>query len=363
MNLKILVSLILTISCSHIKAPKNEGPFFKPVWIKNLDPKHETGNLPMALNSPIIHEGLVFTGHNSGLMGAYELSNGRNVWLAKENSTYHGGPSIYKDQIIYGSSEGRVYSRHFLTGNLKYAVDLGSSIESKAVIVNGRAIFHTRNHKIFCLDVESGKVLWAYKRSVPYSTTIQRVSNPFVSGNNLYAGFGDGYIVALSFDEGVVLWEKKLASGSKFIDVDATVLDIGNEIVVGSIAGDLYGLDPKTGNVLRRLDYSISRSPVRLGGNYFIGTVNGEVVKFDLKFNELKKIKLSDGPIASMAIFKGRVIVATSFGHLKALEPDELQIIGSKFLGHAYSTVYGDIHISEDRMALMSSRNRLYIFK
>lgn len=358
---KYLIILTL-LSCSHIKAPKRDSVVLKPTWIKNHDPQHETGNLPMGLNSPLIHEGLVFGGHNDGAMKAYELSNGRLVWEAEDNSTYHGRVVAFNDQIIYGTTKGRVYSRHYLTGNLMYAIDLDGSVEAVSKVEKGRVLFHTRDHKIFCLDPETGKILWAYKRSVPFSTTIQRSSTPVVFNNNVFVGFADGFVVALSLDEGVVLWEKKLATGSKFIDVDTTPFFNNNEMLISSIAGDLFGLNPSTGVVIRRLDYSISRKPLLYNNHIYVVTTSGELVKFSNTFNEINKVRLSDKSLGPLRVFKNKLIVSSGDGKLFAINPQTLNTVETKYLGHSYSTVYGEMDAKQDYLALISSRNRLYLF-
>ena len=362
MNWKTLLPLILMISCSYMQAPPRTKVQLKTLWIKNHDPAQETGNLPMGLHSPLIYEGIVFSGHNQGKMRAYELSNGRLVWESQDDSTYHGGFAQFKDQVIYGTTKGRVFSRHCLTGNLKYAIDLDGSIESVGQIENGRLLFHTRSHKIFCLDPETGKILWAYKRSVPFSTTIQRASRPVINNNNVYVGFADGFIVSLSLAEGIVLWERKLATGAKFIDVDTTPFFFNNELLVSSLAGDVFGLDPKTGNIIRKLDYSIGRSPVALENHIFIATVSGELVKFSESFNEVDKIKLSDAPLMAFAQFKGKLVVSAADGKVFVVDPLLMEVLEMKLLGHPYSTVYGDMESKENHLAFMSSRNRLFIF-
>ncbi len=359
--LKYIIIFFL-ISCAHIKGPERNSVTLKPSWIKNHDPQYETGNLPISLHSPLIQDGLVFGGHNDGKMKAYEVSNGRLVWEAEDNSTYHSGITHYNDQIIYGTTKGRVYSRHYLTGNLKYAIDLDGSIESISRLDKGRILFHTRNHKIFCLDPETGKILWAYKRSVPFSTTLQKASTPVIFGNNVFVGFADGFIVALTLDEGVVLWEKKLATGSKFIDVDTTAFFNQNELLISSIAGDLYGLNPSTGTVIRRLDYSMTRKPISFNDFIFIVTTSGELVKFSKTLNELNKIRLSDTALGSFSIFKNKIVISSLDGKLYVVDPQTLNVVETKHLGHSFSTVYGEMSTKEDHLALITSRNRLYLF-
>ena len=60
-KLIFLLTLGLLQSCAQIgtvgdfltiETPKNPKANFHPIWIKNLDPVYETGNLPIALNYP-----------------------------------------------------------------------------------------------------------------------------------------------------------------------------------------------------------------------------------------------------------------------------------------------------------------------
>ena len=221
----VLLFILVMSSCSSLKeyAPKAEvadKAKLTPAWIKNLDPSYDSGNLPIGLQTPLVNEGIVYAGHNGGFMEAYELDNGRLVWSEKDGSTYHAGAVAYKDQVIYGTVQGRVISRHGILGTIKYSVDLGASVETRGTIYNGRIFFQLRNHQVFCLDVETGKIIWGYKRSVPYLTTLQRASTPVVYKDKLLVGFADGVFAALSIDEGILLYDTKLSTASKFVDVE-----------------------------------------------------------------------------------------------------------------------------------------------
>ncbi len=355
-------------SCSTLhqwgfKGPKSSKNFFKPIWIKNHDPEYDTGNLPIGLQSPFVHEGIVYAGHGSGEMRAYELSNGRLVWRAKDNGAYHSGPVLMGDYITYGSVEGRVYARHRLNGELLWNVDLGAAIESKGVISRGRLYYHTRNHKIFCLDAKTGKILWAYKRSVPFIATLQRASRPLIDKNKLYVGFADGTVAAFSIEEGILLWENKIVSGPKFIDVDASPLIFNNQLIIGSLSGSLAVMDRENGFVKRKLKYNVSRKPLILDKRLFLGTVNGEIVVLGRNLKEVASRKISDAAISSMALWKGGLAISTVDGHLIYIDPKNLSIKSSIYLGHRSSAVFGELGVREGKLAAYSSRNRLYVFE
>lgn len=367
-----LFSLLLFISsCAAVKNfsmlfdRETSVPEFKTLWAKNLDPIYDSGNLPIALQSPAIHDGLVFVGDNNGFFRAFELDNGREVWKMQDNSSYHSKPVIYKDQVIYGTQDGRVFSRLTISGELKYNVDLGASIEGSGVIHDGKIFFHLRNHQIFALDVETGKILWAYKRSVPYLTTLQRAAKPVVLNNRLYVGFADGTLAALNLEEGLLLFEVKLSTGIKFVDLDNPISVIDGKIFAGVMGGPLHIINADNGAIIKRSDIISSRNPFQEGDELLIPMPNGTIVRTDKNLNILSEKKLFKGAISD---FKenpntGSYFVASTNGEIAELEKRTLEVKRSKHLGHSYSAVFGEVDINQKSIALLSSRNRLYLFQ
>lgn len=366
-----LIVVLFSSSCSQLKTylPKRDSLLiskFNPVWIKNLDPSYDSGNLPIALQSPLIYEGLVYVGHNSGSMQAFELENGKPVWSEFDGSTYHAAPIAYKDQVIYGTVQGRVISRQYTTGKIKYSVDLGASVETKGLIYKGRIFFQLRNHQVFCLDVETGKILWGYKRSISYLTTLQRASAPLVYKDRVLVGLADGTLVALSVEEGVLLFETKLSTASKFVDVDNAAFILNDKIYLGATGSPLSLIDPNTGKILRKADFIASRAPyvnaTDKGEQLLFGTPNGELILTDKNLNIINKVKISEGVITSIVSFKQGLAVSTTAGEIIFVDNKSLFVLEKFHLGHAYSAVFGDMESRENYLSVLSSRNRLYTF-
>lgn len=350
----------VSLSFSAVRSPKK---LLQPAWFKNLDPAYQTGNLPIALNSPLIHEGLLFVGKNDGYMRAYDSESGRLVWEKYDRGDYHAPPVAFGKNIIYGTGEGRIYSRHYMTGKIKYAVDLDAAIESKPVIYKGKLYVHLRNHKIFCLDAITGKIIWAYKRSVPYLTTLQRVSTPLLKRNRVYVGFADGYVAAFSAEDGVLIWERKISSGSKFVDVDVTPVIKGKTLYINSLSNKLSLLDSSTGMLQRKLPYTPSRAPLFTRDGMLIGTVDGEVIKLGKSFQEIKKVKVANSPISSIVEWKNYYVVTSASQTIKLIHKRSLNILENFDLGHSTSAVFGDVVTKDGLLAFLSSRSRLYVFR
>lgn len=362
----VVLSVFLYASCSQIslnlKPVKPKKKFFKASWIKNLDVKYSSGNLPIGLQAPLIVNEMLYIGHNKGSMHAFNISNGREVWSVEEGHPYHSSPIVHGRKLIYGNVEGRLFARERLNGKLIYSIDLGSAVESQPLFYKGRLLVHTRNHKIVCLDAETGKVLWAYKRSVPFLTTLQRVSRPIVLKNKIFVGFADGYVASFGLEEGLLLWESKVVDGAKFIDVDTQPLVFNGKIVVGAQTGHLTVLNPSGGIVERKLKLSTGRSPLVIDDNLLVGTIDGELVIIDGGFNIKKRYKISQDSITSTGLWKGHIIASTTGGDIIAVGKNLAQIKETFSFGNSSSSLFGRLEIKEGKLAAYSSRNRLYVF-
>lgn len=347
---------------SELDTPTKERNPFYAVWIKNLDPSYSSGNLPIGTGSPFMHEDHLYMGDLSGYMRAYDIEKGVLVWEKKESEAINAKASNFEDSIIYGTMSGRLYSRNYLTGKLDYAIDLGSPIESEPVESDGRLYIHLRNHKIISLDAKTGKIIWGYKRSVPFTTTLQRVSKVYPYKNKLLVGFADGNILALSKEEGIVFWEQKISSGLKFVDVDASPIAFNNYIVAGSANDKLKFIDPENGIIKKTIGVIAGHTPVITNSELVVGSIYGDIYRVNSDGVIKKKVKLSKDGISSVVKW-GNGFAVSTVGDKLFYVNDELDIRGEFSLGHSQSAVFGFLQVKDGYLATYSSRNRLYVFK
>jgi outer membrane protein assembly factor BamB len=362
--MKYLLLLIFIAGCGSFKpkAPEKEVTFFKVQWSKNLDPEYISGNLPIGLGAPRIFNDIVYMGSMDGVMTAYDIESGRVLW-SQDDKTPLGGPvEFFKDHVAYGGLNGRLFVRHYLTGALKYAIDLGAPIESAPYFFNDRMIIYLRGHQIVHLDAETGKILWVYKRAVPITTTLQRTTKPLVVGNKIIVGFADGFAGALSIDEGLLLWETKLVEQAKFIDVDLNPLLASGVVITGSPSGDLKAINPDNGAISRTYSVSVLAHPVLKGEQLILGTNDGEIVLMSVGGDILKRVKISEQPISAVGWWKESLVAASFDGKLRAVDPLTLKVVDEFAMGYDYSAVFSDLVFHEDYMTIYTSRNHLYVF-
>lgn len=366
--LKGLLLLVFLTSCAQLKKVplekvERKKSHFNVKWAKNLDPVYNTGNLPIGTASPFIYEDLLFQGNLSGEMIAYDLETGAVIWKEKEDQAINSKATLFKEHIIYGSMSGRLYSRHYLTGKLNFAIDLGDSIESEVTVSQGRMYAHLRNHKIVAMDASTGKVFWSYRRSVPYATTLQRVARVLPFKNKLIVGFADGNLVCLSRDEGVVIWEQKISEGVKFVDVDTDPVYFNGHIVASPAQGKMRFINPENGLIVRTIELTASHAPVKYNNELIVGTVFGEVARIDKSGKVIIKRKISSAGIGSLVPWKEGFAVASMSGQIMQLDAKNLKIKETHELGSDQSAVFGFLQQNNDFLAVYSSRNRLYVFR
>ena len=359
------LSLLIILSCSkfELKAPeKNMDPVVR--WTKNFDPVYSSGNLPIGTNAPLIYKGIVYVGSAQNSMNAFDLETGKTIWSKSETSGPSSRPSIFNGKyLVYGSESGRVYSRHYLTGKIEYKIDLGSSVQSPPVFAKGRGIFHLRNHKIVVLDGATGKILWTYKRSVPFATTLHGASEPTVEGNNIFVGFADGYVLSLRLDDGAINWETKISQKLKFIDVDMKPYIAGNKIYVGPKNDNLHVLTKSSGDVVRTLNYMISRGPAVYGEKTIWGTTDGKIIVLGKYDKEVKSINLDEGSVTGLQILNDKLLANSSSGRFYMFNLEGFDKIFSKHFGSVATSLFAPIQVEGDFFTLLSSRNRLYVFE
>lgn len=363
--MRYFLLLLLLTSCGSFRpqAPEKKLDFFRMAWAKNLDVDYASGNLGIGVGAPRIFNDIVYMGSLSGKMSAYDLESGRVLWTRDEKTPLGGPAEFFNEHVAYGGLSGRLFVRHYLSGEMKYAIDLGAPIESAPYFHNGRILVYLRGHQIVHLDAETGKILWVYKRAVPVTTTLQRTTKPLIIGNKIIVGFADGFVGALSVDEGLLLWETKIVEQSKFIDVDLNPVLAGGVVVTGSPSGDLKAINPDNGAVSRSYGVVAQAHPFVKGEQLVLGTDNGEVILMSLAGEILKRAKISDQPISAVTWWKDTLVASSFDGMLRAVDPLSLKVVDEFAMGYDYSAVYSDLVVYEDYMAIYTSRNHLYLFR
>ncbi|MBI4607096.1 MAG: PQQ-binding-like beta-propeller repeat protein [Planctomycetes bacterium] len=194
----------------------------------------------------------------------------------------------------------------------------------------------------FCLDAESGAVLWRHSADADYPEWIflpdQRRgpgSTPIVHGGKVHALGGFGHLVCLDAAKGELIWERDLRHEHKLRDLplDASPLIEGDRLIVfigGRPGAAVVAFDRATGRELwRALDESSTHSsPVVIGAGgarQLILWTQESVVSLDPANGAVlwrEPLPTSaDHAVATPVFQEGRLLVAGLMFGLEAARP------------------------------------------
>jgi outer membrane protein assembly factor BamB len=271
-------------------------------------------------NSTVFENTLIFGNASTGVTAIYpEILRIR--WNFPVQNGVISELLVEKKAVFFGGGDGFLYSLNADTGKLNWKYEIKQGLVSRPTFSNGRLFVTTADDSIFALDAGTGKWLWTYKRRTPQTATIHAVSTPLVDGNEVIAGLSDGFIVAVSLEEGTLKWERKIQLTSKFTDVDAAPILVGESIYIPSYDGALYALRRKGGDTLWRFDAGGARRATVEDQTVFLPSSNGTVYALStLNAKVLWQFELDRGIPTQVIITDRYAIFGSSHQYLYALD-------------------------------------------
>jgi outer membrane protein assembly factor BamB len=258
-----------------------------------------------------------------GFVRALSPLDGHIEWQFATHGRFYSGPTV-KDGVVYvGGGDGVLYALRSVTGELIWQYDAKEELVTAPVVSEGRVLVGSQSETLFAVDAKTGAWVWQYRREAPSGFTIRGFSVPTVVDGLVVAGFADGWLVAVGFDDGVMRWEKKLthSPGHQFLDVDTSpVADDQGHVFAASYLDGVFALDAKTGDLLWSTPHPGTTSLLLRGGTLYatgdgslaaLGTQKGQALwTLDLS-DRTSKGKGNNAGRAPM-LARGYIVVPTS---------------------------------------------------
>lgn len=403
LSLKIILFLILGISliCPVVKSNPSsdyqefQGDFANTSQVKSsttgyfsLKWKSENSSINIEKynapkSSPVIWNGTIFIGDDSGEVFAINFSNGKTLW-SKKIASYtgegpsdlhgiHSTPCVVKGVVYIGTYGGYLYALNASTGDIFWRFGrIGSAIGSSphylndpklgerlyfsgdddwvyCIDLNGNLIWKTHNarsdmhssvgldplrgilvvgsndHNVYGLNLTNGTVIWSFQTGghVKASPTIDNVTG------YVYIGSWDFNMYCLNIETGELIWSFPTL-GTIYSSV---ALDHKNgKIFFASYDWKLYCLNSLTGEkiwVYNLLSRSFCSPVIDPDQNLvFIGTNSGSIFSIDTKIGyRFWKYPTGGAITASPLVVGNKLIISSNDGYLYCFQAENPQII------------------------------------
>jgi Ca-activated chloride channel family protein len=267
-------------------------PDGKEGWVMRIP-----GSLPIA--TPAYADGMIFVGGGYGSHEFYAIDaeTGRVVW---QTQTKDDGPTaaVVEDGCVAFNTEScTVIVAEAKTGKVIWQEWLGDPLMSQPAISKGRlyiaypagqrgavqnnaAQTDSSNlgpgHRMLCADLKTGRHLW--ERQI----TVDVISAPVVSGDQLLFTCFDGVSFCLDASTGAVVWKKENAGTSAPLVADGHVVTTSKETKDGKAYEGLKRFDLKEGKERdRELLAKEKADYLRAGGGGGVAMGAGTIAKLD----------------------------------------------------------------------------------
>ena len=187
-------------------------------------------------------------------ISAWDKLTGKPLWHQSINEKISGGVNGGNGVVFLGTDHGNAIALNEKTGKTLWIKHLNTEILSLSIAKNGRIVFRTIDGKLHGLATQTGNIIWQQQQLTPV-LSLYGASVPIIVGPYVVAGFDNGKLAAYELQNGTAVWETTLTlpRGSneldKMVDVDGKLSPLGSALFTTSFHGRISGVDLKTGKV------------------------------------------------------------------------------------------------------------------
>jgi len=312
----------------------------------------------------VISNGRIFTATKNGEITCLDI-RGTKKWLYETNGTIYSSPKVEKDLLIVATNEGDLFTINKNTGNLFQVIGIGETItsdielvdmefngmqtkgicfgtaegnfycyelylleliwwnngvkemiNSSVATVKGKVIFQDKKGILYCLNSQSGVLLWKWKASTKSFDPLFK-SDLIVSSNNVYFIDFDGDLHCIDVLLGTIKWSIRKIDATGKIELN----EKGNEIVIHSAENKILIISLAKEKVIKEIILPVIQDEIAtdilsIGNTIFAGFTDGSV--YDVK--EIFRIIFQGyAPIVSLNKINGNILVTDYDGNLTLL--------------------------------------------
>ena len=212
--------------------------------------------------TPVVDGGFVFAASDDGEIIAVNTINGDLMWQTEVENSITGGVGAGDGIVMIGTEAAELIVFNQSNGEEIWRASVSSEILSQPKTNGDIVVAQTVDGKLIALNREDGMQRWTYETTLP-ALTLRGTSSPILtSEGTVVAGFSNGIVVSVAAEDGVYVWEERVAVPDgqydieRVIDVDGELLVDGSRILAASYQGNLMAFDIASGQIVWGMEAS-----------------------------------------------------------------------------------------------------------
>ncbi len=293
---------------------------------------------------PVIRGDLIYTADASGMVQAVNTKDGQVKWSAQLKHGIVSGPTVKEGYIAVGTNASTLAILNQADGKEIWQNKVSGEVLSPPAVSHDKVIAKTIDGKVYAYDATNGKQLWTAEHGAP-SLVLKASSSPIILGNLVLIGFSDGKLDALELDTGRLVWQRSIAyaSGSsdveRLVDIDSDPIVRDKVAYIASYQGYIGALSLEDGQFLWRKPGSVYKNMVLSANTLFLTDSNDVLWSIDSHSGHVnwKQTSLKARGLTEPAVVGNDLVVADKTGYLHIIDTQTGELIARSQLSGGVS--------------------------
>lgn len=310
------------------------------------------GVAPLRVSARPVSDGSrIFVYKPNGDVVALSTAGGR-LWTkslrpeGEKDAAPGGGVAVSGGRVYVSTAYRQVAALDAGSGQVLWNVQLSTPARGAPAVGNGHVFVVTESNEVYALKQEDGSEAWTYA-GIQEMGTILSAANPAIAGNLVVVPSSAGEVLGLNIKTGEAKWIDGVTRGfrtqavSGLADVSASPVIAGDTVYATGVAGRTIATSLKTGARLWGQDLGSVHTPVVSGNALFMIDLDDRMVALDRKTGEplwstvlprpakKKKRRNWAGPVLA----NGALIAMSSDGRFAAVDAASGKIMLTKETG------------------------------
>ncbi|MFS0825995.1 outer membrane protein assembly factor BamB [Pseudomonas phoenicis] len=304
----------------------------KKLWSRSIgDGQGEKYNLLV----PAIENDRIFASDVNGEVYALNRRTGDVVWEKDLDLPVSGAVGVGYGLLTLGTLKGEVIALDSSTGAERWRSRVNSEVLAPPANNGDVVVVQTQDDRLIGLDAATGERRWIYESS-PAVLTLRGTGAPVVTNRLAIAGLSTGKVVAVDIQNGVPVWESRVAVPQgrseleRVVDIDGGLLLSGGTLYVSTYQGRVAGLDVESGRVLWQRDASSYVGVAQGFGNVYVSEASGTVESVDERSSSAlwSNDSMARRQLSAPEVFSSYVAVGDFEGYLHLLSQVDGRFVG-----------------------------------
>lgn len=283
---------------------------------------------------PVVLEDTVYTADASGLIQAIQQSDGKILWSLQLKHGVVSGPSIAHGYIALGTSASSLLLMSQKEGKLLWEARVSGEILSPPVFSGQHVIAKTIDGKVCAFNLSTGKPVWSADHGSPH-LVLKASSSPVILGHLVLVGFSDGQLDAYDVSTGQLVWQRSIAYATgasdveRLIDIDADPIIKNNTAYLASYQGFIGAISLDDGHFIWKKNGSVYKNMVLNNNTLYVTDSHDVIWSLDRRTGQVnwKQTAFKARGLTEPVLLGKDLVVGDKTGYLHVLESQTGEIV------------------------------------